>query len=224
LLRKKRREKNDSTRQRYSQVHMSVMFYKLSGGNQFKIEFAAGNDWEEIKCSASPSHQRAGERITDLRVVLPSSTVPHFMRTPLNDWIITEDTALLFEEAGFIGYLLKPVTIVSVKKGNKEEVPKLWEFIALGNGGEALPKSGILLRYECPICKLKRYTDFRNGLFIDEHQWDGSDFFSVWPLTKYIIVTERVKQFIEQHTLSNCMLIPTAELIGKVEEGGLGLA
>jgi hypothetical protein len=200
------------------------MFYKLSGGDKFKVEFAAGNDWEEIKCPISPGHQRAGERITDLRIELPSSKVPNLMRTQLHDWIITEKTATLFEEAGFIGYRLRPVTVVKVGKGNRKDVPELWEFIVMGKGGEAALKSGIRVRYECTVCDLKRYTDFRNGLFIDEYQWDGSDFFTVWPLPKYIIVTERVKNFIEQRNLSNCRLIPTEELMGNVEDGGLGIA
>lgn len=201
-----------------------MMFYKLSGGNKFRIEFAAGNNWEEIKCSVSPGHQRAAERITDLRIELPSSNLPNFMRTQLNDWIITEETATMFEESGFLGYRLKPVTVVKVRKGNRKEIPELWEFIAMGGGGEADLKSGIRLRYECAVCDLKRYTNFRNGLFIDESQWDGSDFFTVRPLPKYIIVTERVKIFIEQRKLSNCRLIPTEELMGEVEDGELGIA
>jgi hypothetical protein len=201
-----------------------MTFYKLSGGDKFRIEFAAGNDWEKIKCSVSAGHLRAGERITDLRIELPSSKVPHLMRTLLNDWIITEETAMLFEEAGFIGYRLKPVTVVKVGKGSNKDVPALWEFIAMGDGGEVGLKSGIKLRYACAVCGLKRYTDFRQGLFIDEFQWDGSDFFTVWPLPKYIIVTERVKDFIEKHNLSNCRLTPTQELMGRVEDGGLGIA
>jgi hypothetical protein len=199
-------------------------FYKLSGGDTFRIEFAPGNDWEEIKCLVSAGHLRAGERITDLRIDLPSSKVPHFMRTLLNDWIITEETALLFEEAGFIGYRLKPVTVVKVRNGSSKNIPALWELIAMGDGGEAGLKSGIKLRYECAACGLKRYTDFRNGLFVDEFQWDGSDFFTVLPLPKYILVTERVKDFIEKHNLLNCRLIPTQKLTGRVEDGGLDIA
>jgi hypothetical protein len=86
----------------------------------------------------------------------------------LNDWILTEKTSMLFEEAGFIGCRLKPVTIVKVRKGNRKEVPELWEFIAMGDGGEVGLRSGIKLPHECDTCGLKRYTDFRQGLFIDE--------------------------------------------------------
>lgn len=198
-----------------------MIFYKLSSKGDYQAEFAKGNDWEGIKCPVDEGHQRAGRRITDLKIDLPSAKVPHFMTTILSDWIITEEVAALFEEAGFTGYTLKPVIVDKVKRGNKNDIPLLWEFIVTGRGGDAHPKSGIKLKYECSACGDILYTGFGKGLFVDESQWDGSDFFIIWPLPKFIIVTERVKEFIEKHKLKNCKLIPTTELIGKGEKGGL---
>jgi hypothetical protein len=196
-------------------------FYKLSGGDKIKVAFAKGNDWDQIICPVSEAHARPGERLTELRIMLPFSEVPHFMRTSLSDLIITDEVAQLFEEAGFIGYLLKPVTVVKVRKGNKKDVPVLWELVAIGDGGEVQLKSWITTRYECPACGLKRYTDITHGLFVDEYQWDGSDFIKVLPVPKYIIVTERVKDFIEQRKFTNYKLIPTEKIRGRIEDEGI---
>ncbi len=198
-----------------------MIFYKLSIKDYSRADFAEGTDWEGIKCPIDKGHQRAGTRIGDLKIDLKSAKVPHFITTFLSDWIITEEVATLFEEAGFTGYTLKPIGVDKVGRGSKYAVPPLWEFIVIGNGGNAHPKSEIKLKYECTACGHKIYTDFGKGLFVDESQWDGSDFFTIWPLPKFIIVTERVKEFIEKNKLKNCRLIPTADLIGSGEEGTL---
>lgn len=198
-----------------------MKFYELVYKGRFWASYAKGSDWESIKCPVNPKHQRAGNRITELRIELPSSKVSHFMKTLLSDWIITDEVAELFKEAGFTGYLLKPVILDKVKKGNKEDAPPLWELIIIGKGGTAHPKSEIRLKYRCDACDHEIYTGFGKGFFIDESQWDGSDFFTVWPLPKYIIVTERVKDLIKKYKLKNCELIPTEKLIGKGEQGTL---
>lgn len=199
-----------------------MLFYKLEAGSRFEAHFAKGTDWEGKTCSTDETHVGAGKRIPPTRVDLPSTNVPHFLSTFLSDYIITDEVRQLFEKAGFKGYILKPVIVNKVRKGNREEIPPLWEFIVIGKGGDAHPKSGIRLRYACPGCDMRDYTCFGKGLFIDESQWDGSDFFTVWPLPKFIIVTEKIKNFIKKHKLKNCKFTPTKELVGEGEDGGLG--
>lgn len=197
------------------------MFYKLEYTGSFWPEYAEATDWEAISCPLNDGHQRAGKRIKDLMIELPSPKVPHFMKTMLSDWIISEEVAQLFSAAGFSGYKLRPVTVVKVRSGSKKDIPPLWEFVVTGSAGEAHPKSGIRLKNRCDACNHEIYTAFGNGLFIDESKWDGSDFFTVWPLPKFIIVTERVKRFILRHNLENCKLVSTDELVGKGEQGEL---
>ncbi len=198
-----------------------MKFYNLDSEDKYYAEPAEGTDWESITCSVHEDHRRAGKRIGDLRVDLPSSKVPHFIATILGDWIITDEVAKLFEGAGFTGYELKPVTVDKVRRGNKQEVPQLWELIITGLGGDAHPKSGINLKYECSACGYSKYSGFTKGLYIDATQWDGSDFFYVWPLPKFVIVAERVKKYIESHKLKNCKFIPTEDLVSVDEEGEL---
>lgn len=198
-----------------------MTFYQLTDRDMIDVRFAKGNEWEGIKCPENEGHQRAGKRVADLRIDLPVSRVPHFMRTLLSDWIVTDEVAQLFKRSGITGFALRPVIVDAVKKGSKEEVPLLWELIVTGRGGDAHPKTGIRLKYRCNACAHEIYTDVLNGLFVDESQWDGADLFTVWPLPKFILCTEKVRDVIEEHKLTNCKLVRVEELVGKGERGTL---
>ena len=66
----------------------------------------------------------------------------------------------------------------------------------LGRGG-ASPESGITMQYYCEACHRAKYTDPNHPeLMIDPSQWDGSDLFVIWPLPRFIFVTERVVDLI----------------------------
>ena len=49
-------------------------------------------------------------------------------------------------------------------------------------------------------------------VIVDEQAWDGSDFFKI---TEYpfILLTQKVKDFIVERGLTNCALIPTQDLV-----------
>lgn len=90
-----------------------------------------------------------------------------------------------------------------------------------GKGGDVTQISEIEIKTKCDVCNHITYSSYENGLKIDESQWDGSDFFTVWPLPRFILVTERVKKFIEEHKLRNVKFTPIEKLIGKGKTGGL---
>jgi hypothetical protein len=149
--------------------------------------------------------RREGEN-GNLTINLPSPKIGDFLTTHVFDWMITERTAQLFKEAGFTGYELRPVRINEVKKMKKKEtISKLWELIITGWGGMGNEKSGgIPISPECEFCKEREYSKITNfSVLIDPSQWDGSDFFVVWP-TRRIFVTERVKEFAEKNRLTGC--------------------
>ena len=50
---------------------------------------------------------------------------------------------------------------------------------------------------------------------MDEQNWDGSDFFTVAGYPNFILVTERVKNFIIEYGLINCAVIPSQDLVWK---------
>jgi hypothetical protein len=54
----------------------------------------------------------------------------------------------------------------------------------------------------------------------DASQWDGSDVFMIWPLPKFLFVTERVAQILTACQVSGVELVPIQEL----QMGNDGLA
>src|SRR5439155_13113173 len=92
----------------------------------------------------------------------------------------------------------KPVT-ARFRKKCPERPPKLRELVIVGWAGVAPPESGIRVIETCSSCGLLHYSCFDNSLrLINESQWDGTDFFMVWPLPRFIFVTDRVKKTIEE--------------------------
>jgi len=192
--------------------------YSIYGRPVWDGEFGAASWSEEvtletIRCPIYPGHQRAGRRIGDLSVVLQSKKVGDFVWTWYSDCLITEKVLHLFQQAGLTGFIVKPVQIKpETEKGEKlTTIPKLQELVVTGKGGDADLDSGIHLIYTCPHCNLIEYSSFRNGIIVDEQAWDGSDFFTVTGY-QFILVTEKVKELMIEHRLTNCALIPSQNL------------
>jgi hypothetical protein len=178
-------------------------------------EWADSVKLESIICPVHPGHRRAGRRLTDLTIILPSPRVGDFVWTWYSDCLITDWVLELFQRAGFTGFEVRPVTVERVKRLGKEgleDIPRLWELVVTGRGGDARPESGIRVIYRCEACGLVEYSSYRNGILVDEDQWDGSDFFTVNGYPKHILVTERVKDLVIAHRLTNCALIPAEKL------------
>lgn len=185
--------------------------------NQFGLAEWAEDmvELESIVCPIDPGHQRAGKRLSDLTIVLPSPEVGDFVWTWLSDCLITDRVLWLFRQAGLTGFEVRPVVVEKVKRLDKrrlEEIPTLWELVVTGKGGDARPESGIRVIHRCEACGLVKYSSYQNGILVDEAQWDGSDFFTVNGYPKHILVTERVKDLIVTHRLTNCVLIPAEAL------------
>ena len=82
-----------------------------------------------------------------------------------------------------------------------------------GWGGVAPPESGIRLVQHCDACGALRYSGCNNpARIIDVSQWDGNDIFMVWPLPKFIFVTDRVLQMIRINRLRGVVLKSPGEL------------
>ncbi|MDA8215416.1 MAG: hypothetical protein M0Z64_09105 [Nitrospiraceae bacterium] len=177
-------------------------------------EWADDVELESITCPVYPGHQRGGKRIGELKIILSSAKIGDFVWTWYSDCLITDRVYKLFKEAGFTGFKVFPVTVKKIKRKAKnveEGIPRLWELVVTGKGGNAHPDSGIRMFYKCDACGLIKYSSFRNGIIVNKSEWDGSDFFAVNGYS-FILVTERVKQFIIEHKFTNCALIPSHEL------------
>jgi hypothetical protein len=172
-------------------------------------------DIESIFCQLVDGHQRASERFNDLTIVLDHNRIPDVFKTWYSEWIISQSVADLFKNAGFTGYELKPVTVSRIKRGNRDItlLSPLWELRHIGWGGVAPPASGMKLLEECEGCGHMVYSALKNPTkLFDETQWDGSDFFMIWPLPNFIFVTERVRELVLANNLSGCVFVPIEEL------------
>ncbi len=206
---------------------MSPAFWELSSPESNK----GLAEWDDsvdlggpIYCSANPGHQRAGKRLTDLSVLLTSKRIPDFVWTWHSECLIQDQVLQLFRERGFTGFEVKPVRAqmkIRAKKpdpcddnpgltaelANQIKIPTLWELVVTGWAGVTSPESGVRLLESCSTCGLTSYSCFTDPTrLIDDSQWDGSDFFMVWPLPKFIFVTQRVAQTIRRTKLQGAHL------------------
>lgn len=200
-----------------------MAFFWLTNSDDFQLaERDQSAHLEDVTCPVNDGHQRRGARIGNLIVKLPQKR-GDIVWTWLSNMLINDRVKQLIERANFTGYELKPVTISGILKKKKsklpqsenEHLPSYWEVVITGWAGMAPPESGIELleSKSCKHCGLLVYSHFEDtSHLIDIAQWDGSDFFMVWPLPKYIFVTERVANFIKEHNLKDCNLIPVEKI------------
>ena len=151
-------------------------------------------DLEQIICPLDPGHQRAGRRIGELRIVLANKAVPDFVW--INELLIQDHVLASFKEQGFTDFEVRPAT-ARWRRPAERSIPTLWEVVVTGWAGMAPQSSGIRLIKACSACGLLRYSGFSDpGKIVDQNQWDGSDFFIVWPMPKFILVSDRVADFV----------------------------
>jgi hypothetical protein len=101
-----------------------------------------------------------------------------------------------FARRGFTGYRLRPA-MVRFRDGSLSD--EYSQIIVTGWAGLAPPESGIELIEACGECGYKRYTSLRNPEhLVDWSRWTGDDFFMVWPLPKYTMITRRVAAALEE--------------------------
>jgi len=149
----------------------------------------------------------------DIAIILPSSNVKDFTWTWYSELLVTDNVLQIFQDAKLTGFKTRQVTVSKVKRKGNKPVPKLWEIVVTGNGGEADPACGVALRYKCDYCKYRVYSPYQdNGIIVDPNNWNGTDFFTVNAYPKYILVTEKVKEVVEKNKLKGCVFIPSTKI------------
>ncbi len=167
---------------------------------------------EGVVCPANAGHRRGGKRLTDLSVSLPGKTVEDFVWTWYSECLIQDHVLERFRAERFTGFEVKPVK-ARFKKIRDVEPPRLLELIVTGWGGLASLASGVKLTRCCDSCGDLTYSTFTDPKFLfDVSKWDGSDFFMIWPLPKFIFVTDRVAQFIREQRFSGVTLLGLDQL------------
>lgn len=191
---------------------------------------------EELEKLRGPVGLQAAER-TDiaLPVLVTSRKLKDFVWTWNFNCLVQDRVLDLFRSLGFTGFEVLPIEARAKRRkpgadwdenvrafmeeqAASIEIPRLWEIMVTGWGGIAPPESGIkFLGYkECCIKGVTgpSYSKLTNAHYlIDEKQWDGSDFFIVWPIAKYIFVSDRVAKIIKNNKLRGCKLEPSEALV-----------
>ncbi|MEN6370689.1 MAG: hypothetical protein ABFD64_01620 [Armatimonadota bacterium] len=159
-------------------------------------------------------------------VLLTSKHINDFIFSVYGACMIKDCVLQMFRNEGFTGLNVLPIVAKMKSWRSKNvidsiEIPKLWEVFATGWGGMAKPQSGIHLLSDRG--GFLRYSDLEDSSnLIDENQWDGSDFFIVWPMPRYLFVSDRVARFIMKHKLTGVKLIRVESLRDSIKYSTLG--
>ena len=171
--------------------------YWLSPNVKFddKLPYASGMQLDTRLCHADSSHAAVSRWPRPLKVIGNPRFITDFEWTVYSDAIISEDVAKGLRSNGFSGIDLNPVEFYSTT-----ETPfgrESWELKVTGWGGVAPASSGIRVLKRCAYCGHTDYSGYtsKENLF-DIDKWDGSDFFLIWPLPRYIFITDDVAKFI----------------------------
>lgn len=148
-------------------------------------------------------------------IKLGGSSVKDFTWTWYCQCIIQDRVLQMFRNEGFTGFQVHPISAKWKRRpkiakhciDNVDAIPKLWELIPIGWGGVAPEESGVHLLRIRPSDRRRTYSKFTDpSRLISESQWDGSDFFILWPLAGHIFITDRVAQFIKKEKLAGAVL------------------
>jgi len=201
-------------------------FWCLSGPASLAklAKWADEMDYETtIVCPLRDGHQRAGRRMPNLSIILPGRATEDFVWTWQSECLLTDRTLDLLRSNGFAGFEVIPAKARFARAD--QPPPRLWELVVTGSAGVAPPESGIRFLEHCSGCNHSDYSACTHPEhLVDPSQWDGSDFFTVWPLGRYIFVTERVAARVRAEPLTGCVLERPADLdFSAVRTGRIGV-
>lgn len=158
------------------------------------------------------------KRLTELRVMLKSRRMTDMVWTWYHDCLIQDRVLELFHREGFTGFQARPTSVRMMTKLDDEslddrgrdqaglQIPTFWELFVTGWGGVAPPESGMSL---APPGSRRPWVGLPIwARIVDESQWDGSDFFMVWPFPALKIVTDRVVRCAKRERITGVKFIP----------------
>jgi hypothetical protein len=130
---------------------------------------------------------------------------------------VSEKIVKIFEKHQFQKYGTYPIEIIDGRKGknkDKSMIPKYVGLYFLGSGGlnDDVKSQAKYMTLEDGT----KVAHDRKGLYFDINKWDGSDLFCLDNLLGIHIVTERVKQVLENEGISGYRLY-NIEKYGKFE-------
>lgn len=160
------------------------------------MDESAPYEMEKIRCPVNPGHLRA-RRSSPLNMVVRCALPPDVIFTWMSECLIQDRVRRIFESEGLTGFLALPATAKVEEAGIPIQVH---ELAVIGWGGMAPRASGIREVERCAGCAHLAYSRLESPeKLIDIRNWDGSDFFMIWPLPRFRFVTERVVEACQRH-------------------------
>jgi hypothetical protein len=171
-----------------------VTYFNLHSLDNERLPADAPNQEHRIlRCSAG--HLDVNRRVSDLAV-----EVKHNNRGEAIIWawisgcLVHERLLEEFRRRELTGYRVRDA---SVRFRDRLVSAEYRELIVTGWAGVARPESGIRVVKSCRTCHWKKYSGLRDPeQLIDWSQWTAEDFFIVWPLPNFILITERVAELL----------------------------
>jgi len=162
-------------------------------------------------CERNPDHTRRQIRRTPLRLEFRGVGLTDFLWTSYSEAIVGEDVVRVFAEWGMDGCEFVPVELENTM--GDPIAADLYELRVTGWGGMASVESGVRVLKECPHCKRRVFSGYTDpSQLVDLDAWDGSDIFTVWPLPRYLLATESVKELLAARQLTGVKAVPVAKL------------
>lgn len=166
----------------------------------------ADGDYESarITCRSDRGHTRGGKRLSDLDVIVPCEPPPDVIFTWMSWCLLQERTIRIFEDEGLTGFSIRPAR-ARLQQNDREL--SVGELIVTGWGGLAPEACGIREVEHCKACGHLRYSRLEEPReLLDTRNWDGSDFFMIWPLPIFRFVSPRVAEVCAKHNISGISL------------------
>jgi hypothetical protein len=189
-----------------------MMFYCLEIDEKFQTVWYnedAPNPFESIYCPKDESHRSSRRMDCSLNLDFKSKKKADIYMTSYSDWIITDRVAEIFKKHNLTGYELREVKYRGIELSDI-----LWELVITGTAGEPHPDCGMYVTRKLECCNHTYYRLFKDstGIIVNENNWDGNDFFTVVPLPKYTLCTEKVKEIIKEYKFKGVIVVPTTEI------------
>jgi hypothetical protein len=164
--------------------------------------------YETVICPINPEHQHRGKRLGELVVKAPAVS-NDVLWSVYSECLVSNSVRKRIQSVQLRGVTFKQAKV----NGAKGQNDNFCELVITGWGGVAPPESGVHLITACHFCGYREYSaaNFPSAI-VDVNQWDGSDFFLVWPLPQFIFLSDRAKEFFVLANVSGIKLLPLESL------------
>lgn len=189
-------------------------------GNRCVADLDPDAPYESVKivCEAFPKKHARGRRVSPLDVIVPCDPPPDVIFTYMSYCLIQDRVRELFEQEHLTGFTTGPA---KARVERTRATISVRELSITGWAGMAPTASGIREDYRCEACGHLHYSELENPrALVEPKNWDGSDFFMIWPLPMFRFVTKRVVEVCEKHGVTGVTFQRNYPSPGRVKPSG----